>query len=92
MDVRTLCVAGVMTMACSACTQGTPAALSGGAVPGNPLTPTAITIPLNVGTHLKGQHETPPHDTQAQGQAIFHCWPSGQTPRNNIAPGCFCST
>ena len=77
MDVRTLCVAGVMTMACSACTQGTPAALSGGAVPGNPLTPTAITIPLNVGTHLKGQHETPPHDTQAQGQAIFHVSPDG---------------
>ena len=77
MDVRTLCVAGVMTMACSACTQRTPAALSGGAVPGNPLTPTAITIPLNVGTHLKGQHETPPHDTQAQGQAIFQVSPDG---------------
>jgi hypothetical protein len=58
-------------MACSACTQGTPAPLSGGAVPGNPLTPTAITIPLNVATHLKGQDETPPHDTQAQGQGIF---------------------
>ena len=73
-------------MACSACTQGTPPALSAGAVPGNPLTPTAITIPLNVGTHLKGQDvgthlkgrdETPPRDTQAQGQAIFQVSPDG---------------
>jgi hypothetical protein len=77
-----------MMMACSACTQGTPpAALSAGAVPGNPLTPAAITIPLNVGahlngrdvgTHLKGQDETPPHhDTQAQGQAVFQVSPDG---------------
>ena len=85
MNQRTLCVAGVMIMACSACTQGTPPPSSAGAVPGNPMTPTAITIPLNVdahlkenvGTHLKGQHETPPHDTQAQGQAIFHVSPDG---------------
>lgn len=85
MKARTLCVAGVMMMASSACTQGTPAALSAGAVPGNPMTPTAITIPLNVGrhlngnvgTHLKGQDETPPHDTQAQGQAIFQVSPDG---------------
>ena len=27
--------------------------------------------------HLKGQHETPPHDTQAQGQAIFQVSPDG---------------
>lgn len=71
MNARTLCVAGVMMAACSACTQGAPTALSDGAVPGNPLTPTAITIPINVGTHLKGHDETPPHDTHAQGQAIF---------------------
>ena len=78
MKVKTLWVAGVM-MASSACTQGTPAGSSAGAGPGNPLAPMAISIPLNAGTHMKGQHETPPHDTQAQGQAIFQVSPDGRS-------------
>lgn len=71
MDVRAMCVAGAVMIACGACTQGAPATSSAGMVPGNPLAPAAITIPLNVATHLQGQHETPPHETQAQGQATF---------------------
>jgi hypothetical protein len=85
MNARTLCVAGVMMMACSACTQGTPAALSAGAAAGNPLTPTEIRLPINVsthmvgehetpinvGTHMVGEHETPPRDTKANGQVIL---------------------
>ena len=62
---------GLLFVACSACTQGAPGSLSGGAASGNPMTATEIRVPLNVGTHLKGEHETPPHDTQAQGEAIF---------------------
>jgi len=62
---------GLLLIACSACTQGAPAS-SSGAASGNPLAPTEIRVPLNVGTHMKGEHETPPHhDTHAQGQAIF---------------------
>ena len=72
MKARTLCVAGVLMMACSACTQGTPAASSAGTGSGNPLTPTEIRIPINVSTQMGGAHETPPRDTEARGQAIFH--------------------
>ena len=71
MNARTLCVAGVMMMACSACTQGTPAALSAGAAAGNPLTPTEIRLPINVSTHMVGEHETPSRDTKANGQVIL---------------------
>jgi len=85
MNARTLCVAGVMMMACSACTQGTPAALSAGAAAGNPLTPTEIRLPINVSTHMVGEHETPinvsthmvgehetpSRDTKANGQVVL---------------------
>jgi len=69
----------VLLMACSACTQGTPSSLSAGAASGNPLTPTEIRVPINISTHMVGEFETPPHDTEAHGTAIFILSPDGQS-------------
>ena len=77
--MRAWLVGGVLLVACSACTQGTPSSLSAGAASGNPLTPTEIRIPINITTHMLGEHETPPHDTQAHGTAIFQVSADGQS-------------
>ena len=66
--MKALLAGGVLLMACSACTQGAPSSSSAGAASGNPLAPTEITVPLHFSTHLKGENETPPRPSQAQGQ------------------------
>lgn len=38
----------------------------------------------NFGTHLQGRNEVPPHDTHAQGQAIFHLSDDGQSMRYKL--------
>jgi hypothetical protein len=72
-------VCALALFVCSACMQDMPRSLmpSGGnnlTAPGT----TSFTAPLssssapaNYGTHASGDHEVPPRDTQAQGQAIF---------------------
>lgn len=73
--MKTLLAGGVILVFCSACTSSGPSSTSAGAASGNPLAASEISVPLNFGTHMRGQHETPPHETQAQGQAIFQVSP-----------------
>ena len=75
--MKRLLAGGVILVFCSACTQGARSSSSAGTALGNPLAATEISVPLNFNTHLKGEHETPPHETQAQGQAIFQVSPDG---------------
>ena len=77
--MKRLLAGGMLLLVCSACTQATPSSSSAGAASGNMLAPTEITVPLNFATHLKGEHETPPRDSQAQGQVTFKFSQDGQS-------------
>ena len=77
------CVIGsLLLLISSACAQqsstDSPAAnINTPTAPGTLVSGGLAAIRLNAGTHLSGDHENPPRDTLAQGQAIFQLNPAG---------------
>jgi len=71
----------LVLLICGACMQDAsrqPAPLLGGSTvtaPGTFGTAAAVSVPLNYGTHLSGDHEVPARETRGQGQAIFQLSP-----------------